>query len=323
MQPAPRTVQRQALPLRSNPRRVERRARGPVRFHAVKQIANHRRQYAGTQVSGRMSASLRRAPGCQIERLLVAWFGEQSDGCETHDAPAALGMVDRLFGGAPRPLLAGTQACPAWSLVLPQDFVFRQGVLWKLRLSPADLRAIPVQRRSADSLHHIGLIDWSARPDACEQTLQREQRHLRIVADFRFAVPVQHGLPDPLRPEALTNLRELRELDAIAECIAHRTAEQASSLTGVSMVTMASASKPLEQCQEAISTPLSSPHSSKLFVAGIAPIWAGQSSLLNPGASTDRSPNYHEPRPADERRLMLQSRVDRLYMNGVPVLVNR
>ena len=38
---------------------------------------------------------------------------------------------------------------------------------------------------------------------------------------------------------------------------------------------------------------------------------------------TDRSPNYHEPRPADKRRLMLQSRVDRLYMDGVPVLSNR
>ena len=44
------------------------------------------------------------------------------------------------------------------------------------------------------------------------------------------------------------------------------------SLTGgSSMVTMASASRPLKRCQEAISTLLSSPHSSKLFVAGIAP----------------------------------------------------
>ena len=64
------------------------------------------------------------------------------------------------------------------------------------------------------------------------------------------------------------------------------TRSLASSLTGVSMVTMASASSPLKRCQEAISTPLSSPHSSKLFVAGIAPNWAGQSSRLNPGAST-------------------------------------
>ena len=49
------------------------------------------------------------------------------------------------------------------------------------------------------------------------------------------------------------------------------TCSLASPLTGVSMVTMASASNPLNRCHEATSTPFPSPHSSKLRVAGIAP----------------------------------------------------
>jgi len=75
----------------------------------------------------------------------------------------------------------------------------------------------------------------------------------------------------------------------------------------------------LKRFQQAIGTPLSSPLSSELFIVGIAPNWADQSSMLNPGAGTNRSPNYHEPRPADERRLMIQSLVDRWYMSRVPV----
>ena len=35
------------------------------------------------------------------------------------------------------------------------------------------------------------------------------------------------------------------------------------------------------------------------------------------------SPNFHEPRPADERRLILQPRVDRLYTDRVPILANQ
>ena len=44
-----------------------------------------------------------------------------------------------------------------------------------------------------------------------------------------------------------------------------------SSLPGISIITMASASNPLNRCHEATSTPFPSPHSSKLRVAGIAP----------------------------------------------------
>ena len=49
------------------------------------------------------------------------------------------------------------------------------------------------------------------------------------------------------------------------------TRSLSTSPTGVSMVTMASASEPLKRCQETISPLLSSPHSSKLLVAGIVP----------------------------------------------------
>lgn len=40
-------------------------------------------------------------------------------------------------------------------------------------------------------------------------------------------------------------------------------------------------------------------------------------------AGTDRSSYYLEPSLTGERRLMLQFRLDRMYMDGVPLLANR
>ena len=77
------------------------------------------------------------------------------------------------------------------------------------------------------------------------------------------------------------------------------TRSASSSLTSVLMVTMAPASRPLKQCPEAISIPLSSPHSSKLFIAGTAPSW---SSL-----SRQRAPQHRRVRQG--RRVHQQHRV--------------
>ena len=53
---------------------------------------------------------------------------------------------------------------------------------------------------------------------------------------------------------------------------------------------------PLTGATERSAYPCPRPHSSKLFVAGLAPNWAGQSSLLNPGASTAVCENPSPPR---------------------------
>ncbi len=134
---------------------------------------------------------------------------------------------------------------------------------------------------------------------------------MTITAARMYYIDAEHSLVNqvPSAPEILLidTTHASSTSITVNKCLARDratyrfTRSLAPSVTGVSMVAMASVSRPLNRCQEAISKPLSSPHSSKLFVAGIAPNKVGQSSLLNPGASTDRPPNYHEPRPADER----------------------
>ena len=195
---------------------------------------DHRKR-SGRHVSCCVSMRQRGKITPKSVRLLYV-IEKESDRRHAHHATAPLAVVDRL-NDQPHPFRAqGRKARIPRRPPLPEvPYTDEPPVLFLARRIGKVLGAagLPLRREPPEirMVHHPGrMTDPLAHPARMrtQESLCREQGHLRVVRD-RSAASVGRRIPAyPARPELRAYLRKREELDGCAKSVADGSAKQAS-----------------------------------------------------------------------------------------------
>jgi hypothetical protein len=148
----------------------------------------------------------RACPRPELEcRRPVAQAREEGDRRAPHDRAAALRSVDKPIHLASPAGLERGYASVAGRAGPAQGGPQGERACEAPSRRPAGLRVQPVEISAADLLNDAVRRPGSVRINGAEQALEREQRHLRIVAHHQATV-VRQRLAQASRPEARPDL---------------------------------------------------------------------------------------------------------------------